>query len=134
MGIRNIAPLVALIAVFAVVALCAVPAAHAAKKSPGSSTVACTCTCTSDKKGQGGLPVLWESVTFQETPFSCYALSGNGRCSIKAGGKTLPGTYRNCDYTPNNPASHSNAGADQGGGAPPTSPFSRPGIILLPHP
>lgn len=136
MAPRNLALVGVLIAVFAVVALCAVPASARKKKIDHSYT--CTCTCTSDKKGQGGLPVLWETQSYSGTDedgaIDCELATGFGGCRIKVGpNKYEKGTLQNCNFSTGvtNPG---NAGADPTGGNGPTQPFSRPGIILLPRP
>jgi hypothetical protein len=110
------------------------PPADARKKELGNYNP-CPCTCASDKKGQGGVPLYFESVSFTDNALDCLDASGFGGCRIKVGNRYESGTLRNCSYlNPGALTPGKDAGVDPTGGNGPSSPFSRPGIRLNPKP
>jgi hypothetical protein len=130
MVIRSIACLAALVAALVV---CIAPAE--ARKKKVEASYPCTCTCASDKKGQGGVPLFSEPVSFgEENALDCLDASGLGGCRIKVGNRYETGTLRNCNYLNSGAQPPGSAGLDPTGGAGPTQPFSRPGRFFFPDP
>jgi hypothetical protein len=77
-----------------------------------------------------------EDVSFEvSSQGRCSAVRGVG-CHFKRNGVTIWGSLGFCNYRDNSSAANMGGtdGIDQTGGNGPTTPFSRPGILLNPNP